>query len=292
MKHKKNIYIYIFFQSTDITQHALDRLSSSRVNKIYLIGRRGPLQAAFTIKELREMLKLTKCQTIWRQSDFYGVEESLLKLARPRKRLTELMLKSLGEKPSENYINEFRPIFQRSPLEIIGNTKVESITLGENQLEGEDLLNKQAVLTSMKESLKCSLAVSSIGYKSVQCDDQIPFDIKKGVAKHNRFKIDKSLYTSGWLATGPTGVILTTMSNAFEVADIIVRDIELEGLLKENKGGSHIILKQLQKNNVQVVNWDGWEKIDKYEQEQGAKVGKPREKIIIIKKMLEIASHI
>jgi len=39
---------------------------------VHLVGRRGPLQAAFTIKELREMLKLPNVDTRWRTDDFSG----------------------------------------------------------------------------------------------------------------------------------------------------------------------------------------------------------------------------
>jgi len=42
---------------------------------VKLIGRRGPLQAAFTIKELREMIKLKNCKSIFKQSDFAGVKD-------------------------------------------------------------------------------------------------------------------------------------------------------------------------------------------------------------------------
>ncbi|KAJ4432143.1 hypothetical protein ANN_20759, partial [Periplaneta americana] len=60
-------------KSTDITAHALDALSRSRVRCVRLIGRRGPLQVAFTIKELREMLKLPGCVTVCNQQDFESV---------------------------------------------------------------------------------------------------------------------------------------------------------------------------------------------------------------------------
>lgn len=59
-------------KKTDITQYALGALSESKVKRVYLIGRRGPLQVAFTIKELREILKLPSCQTCWRREDFIG----------------------------------------------------------------------------------------------------------------------------------------------------------------------------------------------------------------------------
>lgn len=34
-----------------------------------MVGRRGPLQVAFTIKELREMIKLPQCKTVIKHKD-------------------------------------------------------------------------------------------------------------------------------------------------------------------------------------------------------------------------------
>ncbi|KAJ8940008.1 hypothetical protein NQ318_011952 [Aromia moschata] len=245
---------------TDITQHALQALAESKIKTVYLIGRRGPLQAAFTIKELREMLKLKNCDTVWKPRDFEGIAQHVPKLARPKKRIIELMLKSLEEEKKAGCTNEFRPVFYRSPLEIIGKHKVEGVMLGVNRLEGEDVLKQTAVLTDVKESIKCDLAVSSIGYKSIQVEDCIPFDSRNGIVKNNNGKVDEGVYTCGWLGTGPTGVILTTMGNAFGVADMILHDIEVEGLDKVEKSGYAEILKVLQEKNVQIVSWRDWEK--------------------------------
>ncbi|KAG6429882.1 hypothetical protein SASPL_107937 [Salvia splendens] len=41
---------------TDISSHALAALEESSIRKVYLVGRRGPVQAACTAKELREIL--------------------------------------------------------------------------------------------------------------------------------------------------------------------------------------------------------------------------------------------
>lgn len=252
-----------------------------------MIGRRGPLQAAFTIKELREMLKLENCRTIWCPTDFNGIGDILPSLARPRKRITELMLKSLSEKEKEAK-NTFIPTFHRSPLELLGSKIVEKVKLGVNELEGDDILKKVAVLTDKTELLGCSLAVTSIGYKSIQIDNDIPFDVKFGTAINTNGKISENLYAAGWLATGPTGVILTTMTNAFAIGELMCKDLHLkEG---EHKPGFDTIQSVLKQKNVQLVDWNGWLKIDEYEKEQGAKLGKPREKILNIKKMLEIAN--
>lgn len=60
-------------KKTDITEYSLAALAESTIKRVYLVGRRGPLQVAFTIKELREMLKLPNCATIWREQDFEGI---------------------------------------------------------------------------------------------------------------------------------------------------------------------------------------------------------------------------
>lgn len=123
---------------------------SSKIRKVIMVGRRGPLQAAYTIKELREMLKLEQCQTIWNSEDFAGVAEYIPSLARPKKRITELMLKSLSEKSKGNYSKEFRPVFFRSPIEILGQDKVQSVLLGVNTLVDDDLLKKKSSINRIK----------------------------------------------------------------------------------------------------------------------------------------------
>lgn len=275
-------------QDTDITEHALDALATSKIKEVHLVGRRGPLQAAFTIKELREMLKLENCKTSWCTDDFNGIQEIVPSLQRPRKRITELMLKSLSENSGgERY---FKPRFFRSPLEFLGQCNVEGVKLGINVLEGENILQQRAVLTNEIEECDCQMCVTSIGYKSAQADPDIPFNENSGTARNVNGRIDEGLYTAGWLATGPTGVILSTMSNAFATADKICSDLQTSNLLETEKTGFVAIKAKLKAKNLQIVSWNDWLKIDKYEQEEGKKLGKPRRKILEVKKMLEIAA--
>ena len=48
-------------ERTDITLQAVEKLKNSRVKNVTMIGRRGAVQSSFTIKELRELTKLS-CQ--------------------------------------------------------------------------------------------------------------------------------------------------------------------------------------------------------------------------------------
>ena len=56
---------------TDIAKHALEELSRSRIKRVSVIGRRGPLQVSFTIKELRELVGL--CPPYFNPADFQGI---------------------------------------------------------------------------------------------------------------------------------------------------------------------------------------------------------------------------
>ncbi len=82
---------------TDITDIALDTLRQSRIRHVILVGRRGPMQVSFTIKELRELTKLNGVESKLNKDDFNLIDQNMIeKLERPRKRLTELMLKTAG----------------------------------------------------------------------------------------------------------------------------------------------------------------------------------------------------
>lgn len=56
-------------RKTDIAEHALDALANSRVREIHVVGRRGPVQAKFTPKELRELGSLPAWQAIVNPAD-------------------------------------------------------------------------------------------------------------------------------------------------------------------------------------------------------------------------------
>ncbi|XP_076674784.1 NADPH:adrenodoxin oxidoreductase, mitochondrial isoform X2 [Andrena cerasifolii] len=274
-------------KTTDITSHALEQLSRSKVRKVSLVGRRGPLQAAFTIAELREILKLENCRTHWRTDDFVNVKEVVSSLARPRKRLTELMLKHLEETPKNIAASakELHPIFLRSPVEFLGSGDISGIKLSVNRLEGDDLSTQVAVPSGLFEDIPCGLAFRSIGYKSIQIDTSVPFDNKTGRIKTLTGKVGDNLYAAGWVATGPTGVILTTMTNAFHVGKLINKELSIIG----NKAGSTGLRNILDKKGIPIVTYSDWKKIDNAECKRGVELGKPREKITDIKKMLEIA---
>lgn len=281
--------LFGLFQNTDITSFALERLSCSKVRKVSMVGRRGPLQAAFTIKELRELLKLENCKKVWRPQDFICVRDSVPTLSRPRKRLMELMLKSLEESVNESvnstYAKELSLIFLRSPVEFHSDMELQSIRFAMNCLRGDKIEDQVAEATGKFETIPCGLALRSIGFRTIQIDSSIPFDTRKGRVVNTDGKVDGNLYCAGWAATGPIGIILRTMTNAFQVANLICKELASS---TENKVGFDGVYSLLNAKGIQIVLYEDWQKIDRVEQERGKQLGKKREKIVNIAEMLEI----
>ncbi|KAI5730086.1 hypothetical protein M8J76_009885 [Diaphorina citri] len=247
------------------------------------------LKVAFTIKEFREMTKLPHVQTVFRNEQLCGVHEASATLARPRKRLTELILKTSNPDESKSNCSKyFRPIFLRSPTEfkLDDNGAITGINFAVNRLEGP-LDNQRALVTEDTELIPSDIAFRSIGYQSCCVDSDIPFNEKSCTVIPK-----EDIYSAGWLATGPVGVILSTMSNAFEVGQRIGQDFQSGRLNSDTKKpGSDFILDIVRSKGVPVVTWEGWKAIDKEETERGKLKGKPREKIISIEEMISVSGN-
>ncbi|XP_043941111.1 NADPH:adrenodoxin oxidoreductase, mitochondrial [Protopterus annectens] len=288
-------------QKTDITSTSLDAIAASKVKRIILVGRRGPLQVAFTIKELREMINLPGTKPILNPNDFEGLKDEIKDVPRPRKRLSELMIKTALEKPSgkdaerwATSCKEWVLKFLRSPVEVLPSadgTHAAGIRLSVNRLQGSGELAKP-VMTEETEDIRCGLILSSIGYRSLPIDPAVPFDMKEGIIPNEMGRVSSlpGLYCSGWVKRGPTGVIITTMNDSFDTAHAILEDID-SGVLNTStaKQGIGALRQLLQQKGVQLVSFSDWEKIDTKEVAQGKLLGKPREKLRDLQEMIHVA---
>ncbi|XP_039289338.1 NADPH:adrenodoxin oxidoreductase, mitochondrial-like isoform X2 [Nilaparvata lugens] len=127
-------------KTSDITENALEILSKSRVKRVHLVGRRGPLQVAFTIKEFREMVKLPNATTLFRPEQLVGLESVIPSLKRQRVRLMQLIADTgRNNLTTVDCDKLFKVIFLRSPLEILGDSCVSGVKLSVNKLEGSDI---------------------------------------------------------------------------------------------------------------------------------------------------------
>eukprot|EP00040_Diaphanoeca_grandis_P032844 m.199836 g.199836 ORF g.199836 m.199836 type:complete len:485 (+) comp32751_c0_seq3:193-1647(+) len=283
---------------TDITEQALQTISESSIERVLLVGRRGPIEAAFTIKEFREMTKLPGCNTIVNEQDMEFSEEELeyVNGRRPLKRLTELLRKTAADKTQVREGKHWELLFRESPTKVYDSVAnpgvVAGVTLQHNELVGDVGARWAQPVVDNKwcdsESLniECGAVFRSIGYKGVAATDESPFDDRKGVLRNKDGRVEgqEGVYCSGWIKTGPTGVIATTMGSAFETARAILHDLKSD-LLKPVADIKPIDF------GPQIVSWNDWEAIEKQEKQIGQSRGKPAEKVTSIKTMLEIAHN-
>ncbi len=216
-------------------------------------------------------------------------------LVRPRKRLTELIVKISKESSNcDEFSKKCFVKFLRTPKAIKGD-KIKGVTgivLGVNEIEDISDENPKIIATNECEQISCGLVLRSIGFKTVSIDPSLPFDQKKGTILNVNGRVlgcGDGLYCSGWAGTGPQGVILNSMTASFEVAKNILEDINTNKLKIVEKLGNKRILDKLKSKGVKVVHFSDWQRIDRMEQLLGSTKGKPREKIVDINKMIDIA---
>ncbi|XP_003786199.1 NADPH:adrenodoxin oxidoreductase, mitochondrial [Otolemur garnettii] len=289
-------------ERTDITKAALEVLRQSQVKTVWIVGRRGPLQVAFTIKELREMIQLPGTRPILDSENFLGLQDRIKEVPRPRKRLTELLLQTATQKPSgEETAHQALASrvwglrFFRSPQQVLPSPdgrRVAGIRLAVTRLEGVGEATR-AVPTGDTEDLPCGLVLSSVGYKSRPIDPSVPFDPKLGVIPNTEGRVVDvpGLYCSGWVKRGPTGVIATTMSDSFLTGQTLLQDLKAGLLPSGPRPGSVAIQTLLRSRGVRPVSFSDWEKLDAEEVARGQGAGKPREKLVDPREMLQLLGH-
>ncbi len=279
-------------KGTDIAQHALDALAESRVREVYMVGRRGPVQAKFTQIEIKELGEMAECTPLVAPAELELEPSSQADLAHPDNagagRIFSLLQAYSANRPQPG-IRRLHILFRRSPVEIRGGDRVKSILLERNRLQGE-ALRVSAVGTGEFEELACGLVFRSVGYHGTPIQG-LPFDDKSGTIPNRGGRVMEGdairtgVYVAGWIKRGPSGTIGTNKPDSQEtVAAIIADSKQWAGC--ENPSGV-AVLELLNTRGVRVVTFSDWQRIDAAEIERGRAVGKPREKFITPSAMLE-----
>ncbi|KAF9603913.1 hypothetical protein IFM89_038823 [Coptis chinensis] len=294
---------------TDIAYHALASLQTSSIRKVYLVGRRGPVQAACTAKELREVLGIKDLYVHILEDDLSKstFDEEELSKSRIHRRVYELLSKAATSQSSHPISGqrELHFVFFRRPVKFLQSDdnggKVTGLRLEKTVLKENGGSGRQsAVGTGQFEDLECGLVLKSIGYKSVPVDG-LPFDNHKGVVPNIRGRVlsntsmepvilENGLYVVGWLKRGPTGIVATNLYCAEETVASISEDLD-QGVLTSTlqKPGREGLQQLLDSRDVKIVPFSGWDKIDSKEKCMGSLRNKPREKIVRWGELLKVA---
>lgn len=277
---------------TDIAEHALEALAESRIRDIYVVGRRGPAQAKFTSKELKEFGELADCAPVVDPKELVLNPASISELEDKDnaggKKDYELF-QGFAENPPVNQARRVHFTFCKSPVEITGKDRVEKLKLELNRLSGEPF-SQAAQGTGEFMELDCGILFRSIGYRGVPVPG-VPFDEKRGVIPNRDGRVvedDKpveQLYVSGWIKRGATGIIGTNKPDSVATVASLLEDTGKLGATGE-KGGAEAALRLLNERGIRYVSFFDWEKIDRAEIERGQSRDKPREKYTRIEEML------
>ncbi|WP_337869533.1 FAD-dependent oxidoreductase [Meiothermus sp.] len=276
-------------RQTDIANHALPVLAQSQVTDIYMLGRRGPAQAKFTTKELRELGELPNADVVVRLEELELDEKSAASIAHDPAMLKNLeVLREFAARPLSGKPRRIHIRFFVSPVAVLGEGRVQKIRLEKNRLDE----NLNAVGTGQFEELEVGMVLRSVGYKGVPLPE-VPFDSRKGVIPNQGGRVLREgqvalgEYAAGWIKRGPSGVIGTNKADATETIKLLLEDAPSLPLAPEP--APEAVSRLLRERGVEVVGFDRWLKLDQLECAQGQAQGRPRVKVTSVAKMLELS---
>lgn len=308
-------------RATDICAAALATLERSAVEHVALVGRRGVAQAAFSPKELRELLDLPDVDVRVYDDAVAEADAADLEASRPRRRAREAIekRKARGNPPeSVRSRKELSVRFLRSPKALVARdddaTRLGSVVLEVNELAGPPG-SRRARGTGATETIRdVALALRSVGYKAKPLEEaprdtrdtsvtlkqqRVPFDATRGIVPNAFGRVTGAgnrrvpgLYVAGWLKRGPRGIIGDNLIDAEETIGALIED-DAQGLLRkpdavfENSGVAPVLAAR----DTRVVSKEGWARIDAEERRRGAEAGKPREKLTSVSEMLRVANE-
>ena len=263
--------------NSDLAAHAAKIIHHSLIKDIYIIGRRGPLEAKFSNKELVEIGKLTNGVPVVDSAQIpakvYGEMSDLDRHIREKNLQT---LREFSSFSSTDKNKRVHFLFNSRPIKVLGNGHVKGVSLERTQVE-----NINASGTGEIFEIPCGIVISAIGYQMPPLNE-VPMNVSGDLVANFEGCVSKGLYVVGWAKRGPKGVIGTNKADAEVVADHISKQITV-GFLAGRDGLEAL----LNKNKVKWVSFSDWQKINAREVSL-APAGAPRQKITKISDMLAI----
>jgi ferredoxin--NADP+ reductase len=263
---------------TDAADPSIAAIVAASIDEVVMLGRRGPAQAAFTPPELKELGELGGADVIVDPADLEldPASEAALEADRARARRNVDILRDFAAREPSGKPKRLALRFCVSPVQILGEGRVEAIEVMHNELvAGEDGAIR-AVPTDEVEVIPCGLVLRSVGYRGVALPG-VPFDESRGVIPNDQGRVtgEPGVYTAGWIKRGPSGVIGTNKKDAAETVERLLEDAEA-GLLSSEGGELEELLRA---RAVDFVEYAGWEAIDEHERGVGEPQGRPRVKL-------------
>ncbi|MFI5362757.1 MAG: FAD-dependent oxidoreductase [Elusimicrobiota bacterium] len=283
---------------TDISAHALEALRASRVKTVWLLGRRGPAEAAYSPVEIEEIGELSGADLVVKPEEAAvdAVSQKELADANVKKKVDYVQKHSaLGEGSKERKV---RLRFRVSPVEVVGtNGRVTSVRLEKNKLIDDGKGRVKCVGIGEFETIEVGMILRSVGYRGVPIPG-VAFDEKSGHIPNEAGRVTvggaalPGEYVVGWAKRGPSGLIGTNRADSVATVSVMIDDVKSGRVAAKpaDVRSPSAVAKILDAKRVRPVSFDQWKKLDGLERANGAEHGKIREKFTRIEDMIEALS--
>jgi ferredoxin--NADP+ reductase len=283
---------------TDIAPHALDALRNSRIHEVFLLGRRGPAQAAFTNPEVKEIGEMPGADVVVRPDEVQldPLSQAQVEAADDRTLVRKIgilqgyAVRSPGGKPRRLHVR-----FLVSPVALLGDERgrVTGMRLVRNRLVASGTGDVRAEATGEFEELEVGLVFRSVGYRGVSLPG-VPFDERRGVIPNDRGRVIDpesnrpvaGLYAAGWIKRGPSGVIGTNKPDAAETVSSMVADVAAGAHWEPAESDARAVETLVLARQPLAVTYADWRRLDALECSNGQACGRPRLKFSSVEAML------
>lgn len=283
--------------ATDIASYALEELRRSAVEEIVVLGRRGPAEAAFSTKEIKELGSLENADLIVAPEEIELDPLSARWLEEKAGRTARDNVEYLREQSRREPAGKKRRIVLRflvSPIELLGTGGVlQRVRLERNELHEDAAGVPRPHGTGETWVEEFQMLLSAVGYRGKPLPG-LPFDEKRGILPNQAGRIVDmggeplpGLYTVGWAKGGPRGLIGSNVADAAETVGSILDDVKNRRLPGATVEDREAIPALLEERSCVWVSFEDWRRLDAMEIERGKSLGKIREKFHDVDDMLE-----
>ena len=259
---------------TDMPQHVLDALRESVVTDVHVIGRRGPAQATWTTKELRELGELEQTRVIVAEGG--DATDPASRQAATDKAVARnvAVIDEWAQRQDDNRSHTIHLHFRCRPVEILGASRVEGLVVERTELDEDG----QAQGTGETHVIAVDAVIRSVGYRGTALEG-VPFDERRNVIPNIDGRVVDNgvavpgLYVAGWIKRGPTGIIGTNKKDAVQTVACLLEDAAAPGFRTATNPSEAAVDAIV---GAAAVNESGWRRIDAAERALGATRGRDR----------------
>ena len=266
---------------TDLPDHVRDAITEAPLTDIYMLGRRGPVNAAFTNVELRELGELTLAEPVVKAEQLPDDPEAALASYEKReRRVRGRNLETLADyaaRPPAGKPKRLHLEFFASPVEVLGGERVEGL-----RCERTEVVDGRATGTGETFDIPCGMVIAAIGYRAEPIAGA-PYDEKRGIIPNDDGRVEPGLYAVGWIKRGPTGVISSNRPDGEIVAEQIGADTG--GVGDAAKAGRQGLEALLRERGQRWVTFEDWRRLEAMEVAAAGEHA-PRRKFTTVEDML------